>query len=132
MDTTKRAASIVRKMEAAALQLAMPRRYQTGAHLRPEQIKRMRKALGLTQPQLAEALGTTRQTVSNWERGVKVLFRIEPDEISRIRAALGLSQKELAAYLRCKHSQVKSWERGRSQPRGTDRQMLGRLRDRVL
>lgn len=34
-----------------------------------ENIERGRKALGLTQVQLAEAVGVTQQTVSSWETG---------------------------------------------------------------
>lgn len=33
-------------------------------------IKKLRTARGLTQDQLAEQLYVTRQTISNWERGV--------------------------------------------------------------
>ena len=33
-------------------------------------IRKLRTAAGLTQDQLAERLFVTRQTVSNWERGV--------------------------------------------------------------
>ena len=33
-------------------------------------IKKLRTAGGLTQDQLAEQLYVTRQTISNWERGV--------------------------------------------------------------
>ena len=33
-------------------------------------IKKLRTSAGMNQEQLAELLGVTRQTVSNWERGV--------------------------------------------------------------
>ena len=35
-------------------------------------IKKLRTSQGLTQDQLAEKLYVTRQTVSNWERGVSL------------------------------------------------------------
>ena len=35
-----------------------------------ERIYNLRKRRGLSQAQLAEALGVSRQTVSKWERGV--------------------------------------------------------------
>jgi len=36
----------------------------------PEQIRKIRAALGMTQQQLAEAIGGTQITVSRWETGV--------------------------------------------------------------
>ena len=35
-----------------------------------KQLSRYRKELGLTQPQLAESLGCSYETISNYERGV--------------------------------------------------------------
>jgi transcriptional regulator with XRE-family HTH domain len=35
----------------------------------PEQLKQRRRALGMTQRQIADALGVDRQTVSRWEVG---------------------------------------------------------------
>ena len=58
-----------------------------------ERLKELRKRKGLTQTQLADALGVHLQTVSKWERGVT-----EPD-ISLIwetAAALGATVEELA------------------------------------
>ena len=36
------------------------------------QIKRLRKSHGWTQPQLADKLSVSKQTISNWETGIKV------------------------------------------------------------
>lgn len=36
------------------------------------QIKRLRKSRGWTQPQLADRLSVSKQTISNWETGIKV------------------------------------------------------------
>lgn len=49
-------------------------------------IKRARTRRGISQEQLAEALGVTRQTVSNWERGAA-----NPDlaTLERVAEALG-------------------------------------------
>lgn len=37
-----------------------------------DQIKKYRKARGWTQPQLADKLSVSKQTISNWETGMKV------------------------------------------------------------
>ena len=49
-------------------------------------IKKLRTAAGLTQDQLAERLYVTRQTVSNWERGIS---RPDLDQLEVIAGALG-------------------------------------------
>ena len=36
------------------------------------QIKKLRKSRGWTQPQLADKLSVSKQTISNWETGLKV------------------------------------------------------------
>ena len=58
-----------------------------------ERLKELRKRKGLTQTQLADALGVHLQTVSKWERGVT-----EPDIslIGETAAALGATVEELA------------------------------------
>lgn len=38
--------------------------------MKPEELKRRREALGLTQEQLARALDVAVMTISRWERGV--------------------------------------------------------------
>lgn len=39
--------------------------------LTPESIRNLRKRLGMTQPQFADAIGCTAQAVSYWERGTR-------------------------------------------------------------
>ena len=57
-----------------------------------ERLKDLRKASGVTQTALADALGVHPQTVSKWERGVS-----EPDisQLGDLAAALGLSLEAL-------------------------------------
>jgi DNA-binding transcriptional regulator YiaG len=39
------------------------------AAMRPRQVKKLRKDLGLTQQQLAERIGAARESVARWETG---------------------------------------------------------------
>lgn len=43
--------------------------------MNPEELKRRREALGMTQEQLARELGVRMMTVSRWERGVYPVAR---------------------------------------------------------
>ncbi|HEY6224514.1 MAG TPA: helix-turn-helix transcriptional regulator [Gemmatimonadales bacterium] len=58
-------------------------------------IEEARKALGLTQVQLAEAVGVDQTTISQWERG-----RVVPRDEMRIALAnaLGTTVAELLPY----------------------------------
>lgn len=51
-------------------------------------IKKLRTGAGMNQEQLAELLGVTRQTVSNWERGVSMP---DMDSLERIALVFGTS-----------------------------------------
>jgi DNA-binding XRE family transcriptional regulator len=55
----------------------------------------LRESLGLTQRQLADAIGVTDQTVSNWERGVYVP-RLTLRQTARLCKAVNRSIEELA------------------------------------
>ncbi len=60
--------------------------------MKPEELKRRREALGLTQEQLARELDVTTMSVSRWERGVYPIphyieLAIEAIEMRRRRAA---------------------------------------------
>lgn len=52
-----------------------------------EKIARLRKGNGLSQEQLAEMLGISRQTVSKWENGTAVPTR---ENLSRIADSFGV------------------------------------------
>lgn len=58
-----------------------------------QRITEARKALGMTQEQVAEAMNVSRQTVSHWEKG-----RIQPDEATakRLFALLNITPDEPA------------------------------------
>ena len=62
-----------------------------------DRIAAVRKAAGLTQEQLGELLGVTRQAVSKWERGLSYpdVTLLEP-----LAAALDLTVEELMACRR--------------------------------
>jgi transcriptional regulator with XRE-family HTH domain len=56
---------------------------------------KLRESLGLTQRQIAEVVGVTDQTVSNWERGVN-LPRLTPMQTAKLCQITRLSIEELA------------------------------------
>jgi repressor LexA len=60
--------------------------------MKPEDLKRRREALGLTQEQLARELEVTVITVSRWERGVHAV----PHYIALALEALERRRKEAA------------------------------------
>lgn len=60
--------------------------------MRPDELKRRREAMGLTQEQLARALDVTMMTVSRWERGVYAI----PQYIELAVEALERRRKEAA------------------------------------
>ncbi|OUL23040.1 transcriptional regulator [Nostoc sp. RF31YmG] len=61
-------------------------------------IMRLRARAGLTQRQVAEALGMTVQTVSNWENGVRIP-KLSPKETISLCRVLNCSLEELADEL---------------------------------
>jgi len=56
---------------------------------------KLRESLGLTQKQIADAVGVTDQTVSNWERGV-YSPRLTPRQTANLCKMINLSIEELA------------------------------------
>ncbi len=99
-----------------------------------DEIRTVRKSLGLSQAELGELLGVTQGTVSNWERGKGVpgpeqlatLAELaspghdEPEKTSfgdwagQRRNALGLSRQDLAAKVGISQIQVYNIETGRT------------------
>ena len=64
-----------------------------------ENIRKFRKAMGLTQTQLAEKLGTTQHVITNYERGLRNPAAAKMPEIARaltvsLEELYGLKQKE--------------------------------------
>src|SRR5215472_5295495 len=96
-----------------------------------EGFRTLRKGLGISQAEIAEACGVSRAVVSDWERGkaplppaaIEALFglvltrfiRAEPPplcgrDIARLRKALGMRQADLAADLGVSEIAVRKWE----------------------
>lgn len=61
-----------------------------------ENILRLRTRLGLTQRQVADAVGVTVQTISNWETG-ESKPRLSPEQTLALCEVLQCSLKELVA-----------------------------------
>jgi len=59
-------------------------------------IEQLRQRVGLTQRQVADALGKTDQTVSNWENGVRAP-RLTPRETLTLCRVLKCTLEELAS-----------------------------------
>lgn len=60
-----------------------------------EKIKILRKNTGMTQEQLAEKIGVTRQTVSKWEKGMSVP---DADILMNMADAFDVTVSELLGY----------------------------------
>ena len=58
---------------------------------------KLRKRLGLTQKQVADAVGVTDQTVSNWEAG-RHIPKLYPIQTKALCDLLDLTLDELAEY----------------------------------
>lgn len=60
-----------------------------------EKIKTLRKKIGMTQGQLADKLGVTRQTVSKWENGMSVP---DADILTNMADIFDVTVSELLGY----------------------------------
>jgi len=63
---------------ASGAERAEPKATTAGTPALAEQVRELREALGVTQAELAERIGTRQQTVSEWETGAR-----EPRRMSR-------------------------------------------------
>ena len=61
-----------------------------------ENIRRYRKSRGMTQAQLAEAVGLTEGAVRHYESGIRA---VKPELLESISAALGVSVNDLMSLL---------------------------------
>lgn len=58
----------------------------------------LRESLNMTQRELANAIGVTDQTISNWERGVH-MPKLTPRQMANLCKAARLSIEEIADLL---------------------------------
>ena len=108
-----------------------------------EKIRALRNKLELTQPQFAELLGTSRESISYWETGkrnpssisqnflsliaekisveevkekIKKEQKYNKDTIKAFREKLGLNKTQFASLLSLDTSTVSCWESGERNP----------------
>ena len=102
-----------------------------------EGFQKLRKSLGISQSEIAEACGVSRAVVSDWERGKASLppaaiesllalnfARLDWAEraplfgrdIANLRKALGMRQSDLAAFLGVSEIAVRKWEQRSDKP----------------
>lgn len=62
--------------------------------MRPEQIRRLRQRLGLSQRQLAQVMGVSQQVVSFWERGERKPRRVHRDYLRQLQRRLEEAEDE--------------------------------------
>jgi len=60
-------------------------------------VSELRKRVGLTQRQLADAVGVTESTISNWEQGRNSLDWLE--RVAKLCRALQCTPEELVGYV---------------------------------
>lgn len=119
----------------------------------PDEIRRLRGKLGVTQREMAERMGVSPASITNWERGETQPGRqsrralqglqeeiregqmetdretgegMSPGDIRALREKLGLSQVELAEQLGVSAPTVSNWETGTTRPRPAN---LAQLRE---
>lgn len=92
-------------------------------------LKATRKALGLSQQELGEALGVSRNTIRSWEkdrerdflrhvcrglRACRIMPHLEPEatgqSVAAVRAGMRLHQDEFSSLLGVTRSTVSRWE----------------------
>ena len=122
-----------------------------------EKIKALRKKLNLTQPQLAELLGTSQVVISYWETGrgnpssisqkflgliaekisveevkekIKKEQKYNKDTIKAFREELGLNKTQFASLLSLDTSTVSYWESGEKNPSEKSQKTLTSLAEK--
>ena len=64
--------------------------------MKPTRLKELRKAKGMTLDELAELIGTSKQTIHRYENGV--IANIPPKKVESLATALGTSPSELMGW----------------------------------
>ena len=113
----------------------MPQSYPKALIALGDHIRKRRLDLGLLQKEVAERIGVTTQTITNWELartepGIHYLVAIVeflgyvpfsmgdtfPEKLKAYRMVNGLTQRELAKELGVDPTTVMKWEAGSSKP----------------
>jgi DNA-binding XRE family transcriptional regulator len=63
-----------------------------------KRMTKLRESLNMTQRELANAIGVTDQTISNWERGIHIP-KLTPRQMANLCKATGLGIEEIADLL---------------------------------
>ena len=64
--------------------------------MKPVKLKELRKSKGMTLDELAELVGTSKQTIHRYENGV--ITNIPPAKIETLASALGTTPQELMGW----------------------------------
>ena len=113
----------------------LPKSYPTAILTLGDHIRKRRLDLGLLQREVAERIGVTTQTITNWELGrtepgIRALVAIVdflgyvpfsmgeafPEKLKAYRMMKGLTQRQLATDLDVDPTTVGAWETGTSKP----------------
>ena len=122
----------------------LPKSYPTAILTLGDHIRKRRLDLGLLQREVAERIGVTTDTITNWELartepGIRSLVAIidflgyvpfspgesYPERLKVYRMVRGLTQRQLASELGVDPTTVMKWEAGTSKP-------MRKTRERVL
>lgn len=68
----------------------MPKPLAYDGNVEPDELKRLREQIGLSQPEFAAELGVHPMTVSRWERGERGI----PEPVARLAERLARERKQ--------------------------------------
>ena len=124
----------------------LPQSYPTAILTLGDHIRKRRLDLGLLQRDVAERIGVSTDTITNWELartepGIRSLVAIIeflgyvpfsmgesfPEKLKAYRMVKGLSQKELAKLIGVDETTARKWEAGTSQPRQETQEHVERM-----